>query len=64
MLQLMITIDRFSLYVLFCHLRPLYGTKSENCLFQFRPMRVHPRADACTIYERTKGKFPGEYHMV
>ena len=35
--------------VCFCffHLKPLYGT-SENCLFQFRPMRVHPRAYVCT----------------
>ena len=27
-------------------------------------MHVHSRAYACIINEKTKGKFPGEYHVV
>ena len=27
-------------------------------------MHVHPRVYACIINETTKGKFPGEYHVV
>ena len=46
MLQLMITIDLFSLYVLFSHFRPRDG--------KFPPMREHPRVYVCrfnlTVY--------------
>ena len=31
---------------------------------KFRPLHVHPRAYVRMIYEKTKGKFPGEYHVV
>ena len=27
-------------------------------------MHMHPRAYVCMINETTKGKFPGEYHVV
>ena len=32
--------------------------------FKCRLMHVHPRVYACIINETTKGKFPGEYHVV
>ena len=47
-------IDLFSLYVLFSYFRPGDGTP-ENCFVQ---MPCYARA--C----KTKGKFPGEHHVV
>ena len=41
MLQLMIAIDLFSLYVLFSHFRPRDG--------KFRPMREHPRVSGVYV---------------
>ena len=52
--------DLFSLYVLFSHLRPRDGTP-ENCFFQ---ISSYSCALVCLIYEKTKGKFPGEHHVV
>ena len=52
--------DIFSLYVLFSHFRPRDSTP-ENC---FLPISSYSRAHVCLIYEKTKGKFPGEHHMV
>ena len=31
--------------------------------FAPRGFSMHPRAKVCLIYERTKGKFPGEHHV-
>ena len=56
-------IDLFSLYVLFSladHVMVPQRTVSFKC----RPMHVHPRAYACIINEKTKGKFPGEQNIL
>ena len=56
-------IDLFNLYVLFSlsnHVMGPHRTVSFKC----RLMHVHSRAYACIINEKTKGKFPGEYHEV
>ena len=56
-------IDLFSLYVSFSlsdHVMVPQRTVSFKC----RLMHVHPRAYVCIINEKTKGKFPGEYHVV
>ena len=50
---------------LFCfpfsdHLMVPHRTVSFKCY----PMHLHSRGYVCIIYEKTKGKFPGEYHVV
>ena len=60
-LALSITIDLFSLYILFSHFRPRDGLRTVS--FKCRLMHVHPCPYVCIINEKTKGSFPGE-HLV
>ena len=59
-------IDVFSMKVFFFfQYRPRDGTLEELFFFfEFCPMRVHPCAHVCIFNEKTKGKFPGEHHVV
>ena len=55
-------IDLFSLYFFFSlpdHVMVPQRTVSFKC----RLMHMYSRAYACIINEKTKGKFPGEYHV-
>ena len=38
--------------------------RTVSVSLKFRPMHVYSRAYVRMIYEKTKGKFPGEYHVV
>ena len=49
---LLIRIDVFSLY------------PRELFFFKCRLIHAHPCAYVCIINEKTKGKFPGEHHVV
>ena len=58
-------IDVFSMKVFFFQYRPRDGTLEE--LFFFFRILSHARASMrpCIIFnEKTKGKFPGEHHVV
>ena len=55
-----ITIDLFSLYILFSHFRPRDATRG-NSFFQ---MSSYARANLRITNEKTKGKFPWGYHVV
>ena len=50
----------FSLYLLFSHFRPRDVTPG-NSFFQ---MSSYARAHVRITYEKTKGKFPWEHHVV
>ena len=54
-------IDLLSLCVLFSHYTPCDDGTPENCFCQ---MSSYSRAYVYIINEKTKGKFPGEHHMV
>ena len=56
-------IDLFGLYVLFSLSDHVMSTP-ESCSIKCRLMHVHSRAYVCIISEKTKGKFPGELHVV
>ena len=57
-------IDVFSLKVLFFQYRPRDGTLEE--LFSFFQISSYARTSMCPCMhnEKTKGKFPGEHHVV
>ena len=50
----------------FSHYRARDGTSENRELFLSyrRLIHVHPRANVCKIKEKTKGKFPGQHHVV
>ena len=56
----------FSLYVLFFALQSTWWYLREQRTVSFlrRLIHVHPRANVCKIKEKTKGKFPGQHHVV
>ena len=56
----------FSLYVLFFPLQSTWWYLKEQRTVSFlrRLIHVHPRANVCKIKEKTKGKFPGQHHLV
>ena len=64
------TIDVFSLKVLFFFFNTDHVMVPwKNCFllfffFEFCPMHVLPCAHVCIFNEKTKGKFPGEHHVV
>ena len=44
--------------------RVMVTLRTVSVSLKFRPMHVYPPACVCTIYEKTKGKFPGEHNAV
>ena len=56
----LISIDLFSLYILFSHFRPRDATRG-NSFFQ---MSSYARANLRITNEKTKGKFPWGHHVV
>ena len=53
-------LDLFSLYILFSHFRPRDVTLGKT----FFQMSSYAREYVRITYEKTKGKFPWEHHVV
>ena len=44
--------------------RMTFQTTQGTVFFKCLPRDVHPRAYLCIFHDKTKGKFPGENHVV